>query len=190
MEFLEGNLKFTFDDHSWSDLIKYDKTRDCKNVQQAVIGTRAVDVVGVLKKQDLILSLIEVKYFRGYRIQNKDRMNNGELVEEFAQKVRDTLAGIIGGARNSTHMQSTWKKYVGMLLEKEVHVVCWVEEDRHANTSTVDLKRKKSSSGALNQVIKSKLSWLTTKVMVANTINNPYHDTLQVSFTNNNPDAV
>jgi len=185
MEFQEENLKFTFDDNSWSDLVHYDKSRDCKNVQRAVMGTKAVDFIGVLKKQQaLILSFIEVKDFRGYRIENKDRMNNGELVEEFAQKVRDTLAGIIGGARNSTHMQSTWKKYVRMLLEKEVHIVCWVEEDRHANTSPVDLKRNKSSSSALNQVIKSKLSWLTTKVMVADTANNPYRDSLQVSFIN------
>jgi len=186
MELRESNLSFTFDDHSWEDVIQYDSTTDYRNIKHAISGTKAVDFIGIFKRDTL--SLIEIKNFRRHRIENKTRVKDGELADELAQKVRDTLSGIMGGARNSTHMQSTWKKYVRMLLEKEVHIVCWVEEDRHANTSHTDLKRNKSSSSALNQVIKSKLSWLTTKVMVANTANNPYKDTLQVSFIN--PDTV
>ncbi len=189
MEFLETNISFKFDTDYWSDLIQYDTQTDFKKIRNDIPGTRAVDFIGVLEKNTL--SLFEVKNFRGYRIDSKDRMNNGELVEVFAQKVRDTLSGIIGGARNSTHMPETWKKYTRLLIEKDVHIVCWVEEDRHANFSNIYQKRNKARASGLVQEIKRKLSWLTTKVMVADIKNNPYKDTLQVSFTHpDNPDAV
>jgi|APTNR8051073442_1049403.scaffolds.fasta_scaffold00490_19 ribosomal protein L25 (general stress protein Ctc) len=187
MEFLESNLKFTFDDNSWSDLIQYDKTTDCRNLQHAISGTKAVDFIGVLQKHTLTLSLFEVKNFREHRIENKARVNNGELIEEFAQKVRDTMAGIVGGAQNSSHLKVTWKKYIKLLSGEEVHVVCWIEEDRRPNYSSVYKNRHKAKASGLVQEIKRKLSWLTTKVMVADTANNPYKDTLQVSFINADP---
>ncbi|MFM9950407.1 MAG: hypothetical protein ACKV1O_20895, partial [Saprospiraceae bacterium] len=167
-----------------SDIIQYDKTTDCKNLQHAIPGTKAVDFIGVLQKHTLTLSLFEVKNFRAHRIENKARMNNGELAEEFAQKVRDTMAGIVGGAQNSSHLKDTWKKHIKLISGSEVHVVCWVEEDRGSTYSHVKKNRHKARSSGLVQEIKRKLSWLTTKVMVADTGNNPYKDSLQVSFIN------
>ncbi|MDZ4679161.1 MAG: hypothetical protein SH848_19340 [Saprospiraceae bacterium] len=191
MQFSESNLKFTFDDNSWFYLIQYDKTTDCKNIQRAIPGTKAVDFIGVLKNTTLTLSLFEVKNFREHRIENKARMNNGERIEEFAQKVRDTMAGVVGAAQNSSHLKGTWKKYVKLLSGGEIHVVCWIEEDRQSNYSNVKRNRHKARASGFIQEIKRKLSWLTTKVTAADTTNNPYKDTLQVSFIqSNNPEKV
>ncbi len=64
-------------------------------------GTKAVDILAL---SDENLFLIEVKDFRNYRIENKKRMNNGDLVKEFAQKIRDTIEIIsrIIGVRDKT----------------------------------------------------------------------------------------
>ena len=82
----EGNISFEFS----GDYIQYDETNfyrkhieKCKgiiNYEDDSIpreeGTKAVDIIGLNKSP---LYIIEIKDFRGYRIQNKERIKNNEL---------------------------------------------------------------------------------------------------------------
>ena len=88
--FEEGHLRFRFDD-SWY-AIKYDEHPDYRERIERLDGTKAVDFVAV--HRDSQLFLIEVKDFRGHRIENQPRLREGELAIEVGQKVRDTVAGI------------------------------------------------------------------------------------------------
>ncbi|MBK7873482.1 MAG: hypothetical protein IPJ74_23865 [Saprospiraceae bacterium] len=181
MIFEESRLCFDFDDENWSHLLKYDESKDYENLSEAIDDTKAVDFTGVLKNE--ILSLIEVKNFRGYRIENIPRIS--ELDLEIAQKVRDTLAGVIGGVRNSTHAKQTWQKYLQFLQDenKPIHVVLWLEEDAPPRLSPEKSNRKiAAKGGSINARLKKRLGWLNAKVIVANQINNPYSESLKVTF--------
>src|SRR5258706_6976539 len=56
-------------------------------------GSKAVDFVGVLDNEKLYL--VEVKDFRGHRIDNQRRLD-AELPLEIGLKAPDTLAGLVG----------------------------------------------------------------------------------------------
>src|SRR4051794_8602213 len=96
--------RFAFGD-GWVAAFKYDDTRyyergplRCHGELDGVgHGTKAVDVVALHLHAGLLL--LEVKDFRGYRIQNKPRLKSGEIAVEVALKIRDTVAGLIGAAR-------------------------------------------------------------------------------------------
>lgn len=184
MQFEESRLTFDFDDEAWSYLLKYDESKDYKNLQESIEDTKAVDFTGVLHKETL--ALIEVKNFRGYRIENIPRIP--ELDLEIAQKVRDTLAGIVGGARNSTNLPETWQNYLSYLQNghKSVHVVLWLEEDLPPQLpNEKQQKRMQARGGSINSRLKRRLGWLNAKIIVANHAieNNPYADSLKVAFS-------
>ena len=93
--FEESRLIFKFGD-SWQ-VIQYDaKDSDYTKGLGIIEGSHAVDFVGI---HDEILYLIEVKNYHNCRIENKPKLENGELAVELAQKVRDTIAGIVGTHR-------------------------------------------------------------------------------------------
>ena len=71
----EGFLAFEFDNH-WR-IFKLDEHRDYRERIGKLEGTKAVDFLGILDERELYL--IEVKDFREYRIENKDRLSKGEL---------------------------------------------------------------------------------------------------------------
>ena len=80
-----------------------------------------MDFVGLLDGAHGDLYWIEVKDFRGYRIQNKRRLSEGELAIEVAQKVRDSIAGIIGAYRTSGSWE-TWEPFVRSLRSRDNRV--------------------------------------------------------------------
>jgi hypothetical protein len=129
---------------------------------------------------------IEVKDFRGHRIQNKLRIENGEdaIEVEVAQKFRDTLAGIVGGVRNSTHHAYRWKEYLNLLINKgrEVHTILWLEEDRPILPPSVVSKRNKAKGGTYTDKLKVKMKWLNCRVLVVNSSSNPYSDFLNTQY--------
>src|SRR5580692_8886295 len=71
--FEEGHLRFRFDS-SWY-AIKYDEHPDYRERIERLDGTKAVDFVAV--HRDSQLFLIEVKDFRGHRIENQPRLREG-----------------------------------------------------------------------------------------------------------------
>lgn len=165
----EGKLSFTFDD-DWTT-VKYDDHRDFtrgihklngkiegSNHPEALVGTKAVDILGVFQNT---LYFIEIKDFREHRIENKKRIKNGALALEVAVKVRDTIAGVVGASRQGSDLE-TWKGFVKPLLNTShpIQVVLFLEEDPDAPDTT----------RTLTDELKKRLHWLTSRVMVANRI--------------------
>jgi hypothetical protein len=182
MIFEESGIRFDFDDTFWSWLCKYDEETDYKKIK--IEYTKAVDFIGILNQRSLVL--IEVKNFKGHRIANKPRTENGEdSVElEVAQKFRDTFSGIIGGVRSSTHHTERWKNYLSRLANRqcEVHTVLWFEEDKPILPSSVQAKRIKAKGGTYTDILKTKMNWLNCHVLVVDSSNHPYNDSLTVEF--------
>ena len=75
------NFEFEFPDE-WS-VIKYDECNFYRKRFGKPEDVKAVDLLAIGDE----LFIIEAKDFRGYRIQNKKRMTNGDLVLEIAKKI-------------------------------------------------------------------------------------------------------
>ena len=173
MEFSESRLRFEFREVEWNALVKYDDETDYQKLKNNVPKTKAVDFVGISNEN---LYLIEVKNYRGHRIASKPKIEEIDII--LAQKVRDTLAGMVGGVRNSTHRQELWAKHLAHLAEKgkKLQVILWMEEDSRVPA------RLKVSAGTLTKQLKKRMSWLSCQVIVANKANNPLEGKLQVDF--------
>jgi hypothetical protein len=141
--FEEEYLAFEFGDR-WR-VFKLDEHQDYRERIGKLDETKAVDFLGILDDNELYF--IEVKDFRGHRIENKDRLLKGTLPEchylegkcqlhkgklplsvELAQKVRDSVACIIGGYRNSSQPEH-WAPYAKLLHDKKtkIRVILWLE---------------------------------------------------------------
>ncbi len=157
--FEEGNLSFEFAD-SWQ-VVKYDEQPDYQSMARGLRGTKGVDFVGV--RSESMLFLIEVKDLRGHRIQNKERLLGGELADEIGQKVRDTVAGIVGFRRTSS-VRETWRLFSECLADVSapVKVVVWLERD----TPNHWRQRRKVRRSVATNVFKKRVKWLTSRVIV------------------------
>ncbi|MCP4662516.1 MAG: hypothetical protein GY856_44535 [bacterium] len=159
--FEEGRLRFHFGER-WR-VEKYDAHRDYRQKIGKLEGTGAVDFVGIYDEKDLYL--IEVKDFRGFRIQSKERLERGQLALAVARKVRDTISGLVAAYRRSLEPE-IWRPYVSALMrqQKRLYVALWLEEDRPAGK--VLTQRRVVARGTLTKTLKGRLRWLTTKVAV------------------------
>ena len=179
----EGNISFDFDEEVWSHILKYDETYDYKKIEK-LDSSKAVDIIAIIQNKALVL--FEIKDFRGHRIQTKPRVQNGDdpLESEVALKVRDTIAGIIGAARNSTNHATDFQTYARFFINKRknIMVALCLEEDRGTILGTKQLQRKKANSVIFNQQLKKKLNWLTNRVFVMHALKNPFEDSLTISL--------
>ena len=154
--------RFTFDEN-WV-VFKYDDTgTGYFAIRDAVAGSRACDFLGLWTNS--VAYLIEVKDFRGHRIPNKPRLGKGELALEVAQKVRDTLAGVVSGCRRGDG-KYPWSELRNHLTgpRHEVIVVLCPEDDG---------LRDKAELGVQAEAIRQKLAWLCPKVRVVSQRINP-----------------
>lgn len=164
--FDEGNQHFEFDS-KWK-VERYDGGGDTpvgghtfyRNQVSHLPNTKAVDFVGVHALEGAFL--IEVKDFRGFRIQNKKRLKSGELALEVAHKVRDTVAGLVGAVRNETHASALTDVGLSLLKQTEtVRIVLWLEDDAAANGRVWA-----EELNTLMTRIQGYLRWLTPRVLV------------------------
>lgn len=157
---------FTFDD-SWSVFCYDSEGAGYHEIRDSVTGSKSCDFVGIRNRTGY---LIEVKDFRGYRIQNKARISDGELAVEVAQKVRDTLAGIVSGVRRGD-TQRPWNELLLQCLGKadgQITIVLSLEDD--AASSPLRWKQRLNT---LSDQIKAKLNWLRVRVSVVSPQTNP-----------------
>ncbi len=154
----EGFLAFDFDER-WH-VFKFDDHRDYQKMKDVLEGTKAIDFLGILERE---LYLIEVKDFREHRIETKDKLSSGELAIEVAQKVRDSLACIMGAHRTSTTPEH-WHPYVTLLCGRNttIKIVLWLEHDLPSHPEP----RKKALASVSTKVFKQRLTWLTSRVLV------------------------
>lgn len=158
--FVEGFLEFTFDDE-WS-VQKWDEHKAFREGIMRMQRCEATDFCGLRRRS---LFFVEVKDFRGYRIENRRRLldeGDGGLSGEVARKVRDTIAGLVGARRMRPAEEATWAPLVDALVDsgEDVQIVLWLEED---------IPRQPADVFAFMDQLKRKLRWLTTKVLVCST---------------------
>lgn len=159
-EFEESRLKFSFAD-TWQ-VFQLDSSRFYRERLSAQVEeTKAVDFIGIYQQE--VLYFIEVKNFKGHRIENKDRLEKSALSTEIAQKIRDSIACIIAANRTTAEAE-TWQEYKNLLCNPKntLSVVIWLEQDLP--------KHKPYHHQNLVEMgeFKRKLSWLTSKVFVMN----------------------
>ena len=161
----ESSLRFEFGNR-WH-VLKLDEHLDYRSRIEKLPGTKAVDFLGVLDNNTIYF--VEVKNLRGHRIENKERLQDGLLVEELGQKVRDSLACIIGAHRVSARHE-IWKNFVDILYDKQksIKVIMWLEQDLPNHP----IQQRKVLNNISSTKFKSKLAWLTPYVMVGNLDNN------------------
>jgi len=165
------HLRFEFDD-AWT-VVKYDDTAEYACIRDQT-EAKGVDLVGLIAAAStrFVIYLIEVKDFRGHRIENTPRIRGGELALKVAQKVRDTVAGVIGARRTSGEVQP-WKRFTGALRRRrdEVRVVLWLERDRPPSRGGVSRRRyhrmrSKTELSVLADTLKARSGWLTARTLV------------------------
>ncbi len=170
----EGNLLFDFRD-PWV-VLKYDEhpcyRSGIEKLKDRVAGSHgrddcrrstAVDAVAAKAK---LLVFLEIKDFRGHRIETKHRVGD-ELALEVGVKVRDSLAGLVGG------FHTDYAEATHALLERlatrstDIRVLLWLETDPFA-PSRVETERQKSRQTVLSQCLKKRCAWLTRRALVVN----------------------
>jgi len=126
----EGKLRFEFSAR-WQ-IVKLDQHPQYRQGIEKLDGTKAVDFVGLFNQRDLYF--IEVKDFRGHRIENKQRLRSGELALEMGQKVRDSLACLIAGCRTTTD-EKLWQPLVQRLVRRDsvIRIVLWLYSIQNGN---------------------------------------------------------
>jgi hypothetical protein len=174
---VEGHLELEFDD-TWV-VVKWDDHRAfragigtlCGPIsgagKQRDEGTKAVDILGVREAR---LYLIELKDFRGHRIESKQRQID-ELPLEIGLKVRDSLAGMIGAAIFADEPTSPFVlglTCLGRLVQPRV--VALITED--ANPAWNHPGKRAAVAHERLQNLKRRLRWLTTKVSVLSPLDN------------------
>ncbi|MEN0051004.1 MAG: hypothetical protein AAF806_28325 [Bacteroidota bacterium] len=172
MIFEESRLQFEFDVTAWKQVIHYDQEKDYNKLKNSIDNTKGVDFLGILLDHHLVF--IEIKNFReDENLLKQKLLQSDELLSIFAQKVRDTLSGIVANARNSTHERTFYKECIIIIenIEKRVDAVFWLEPHPEILISN---DRKKATLQVLNRKLKKKLKWLTGRVLIISQKENQY----------------
>lgn len=161
---VEGALELEFGDE-WDVVLEWDKCRWYRDGIHRLGDCKAVDVLALSRVRRQLL-MIELKDFRGHRIENKHRIKDGELFVEVGHKVRDTVAGICGAARTGGDA-AVARIAVDLAATTPLTVVLWLEEDRHTQDApAAHRKRGKTRLDAMRRELKERLRWLTGRVMI------------------------
>jgi len=177
MKLQESRLLFDFDDNKWTDLIRFDEHIDYKNVKKNVPETKGVDFIGILNQKSIYF--FEIKNFSNQGIEDGDKLKfTSERIDEIAQKVRDTVSCVVGGFRNSTNNKQEWSKILEFIMNKNIFIVFWLEQDNVLNTNKLKISNYQLK-------LKSKLKWLTgssNNIRIFNT--NNYENNLYLNIKN------
>jgi len=149
---VEDQLRFTFDRPAWN-AVKWDDDPVYRDGLQRHDG-KAVDIVATLDRRSL--RLFEVKDPRGHWIEYRDRNPVEVLAQIVADKVRDTLAGLLFG--RDRHPGDHLLVHLKTLFDREerIHVVLWLESFRLDPAMAV----------TLTGLIERRLHWMKPKVLV------------------------
>jgi hypothetical protein len=172
-------IRFDFDDswqvEKWDDsswyrrgiqLLQGELTEDVQGeLRRRSEGTKAVDLLGL--RED-VPYLIEVKDFRGFSIENKQRQLR-ELPLEIGLKARDTIAGVAGlvSLGNPPELPERWLRAVRD-DNRSIHVMAWVAEDL-ARPGELAHKRAAREQERLS-TLKQRLAWFTRRVWVSDSL--------------------
>jgi hypothetical protein len=152
----EGRLRFTFS-APWR-VLKWDEHPAYTQGLGRHHPTKAVDFVGEYLG---VAWFIEVKDFRGYAIENRERFPN-QLADEVADKVRDSLGSMIWACgREAFAPHTDLPRLVQAILQRregqKTPVVLWVEPGRPLPPE---------QRAVLTDLIKQRLKWAGVRVLV------------------------
>ncbi len=143
--FVEKGLQFEFDDNAWQARHYDANGGDYRTVLSKIPETKAVDFVGIHQRGGRpVLYLIEATDYSSNLHNLAEVSRDGGLATEFAQKVRDTVAGLTLLARQ-TASREQWLPFLKHLADpgSEIRFVLWVrngngsEQQRQAQNSTI-----------------------------------------------------
>ena len=156
----EGNITLYFTGNH----IKYDDSKFYRSYVTKCHEAKAVDILA-LDKQPLYM--VEIKDFRNFRIENKQRISNGDLVNEFSKKIRDTIAGLYGSYRKNNLELEIYHKYLfyNPKDSKPVCAILLMEEDKPNN---YEEKNRKKIMKALKDKIEQQLRFLSLRIEIVN----------------------
>lgn len=148
MNIEESNLKFSFQDENWW-VIKFDEDINYTKVTKNLQGTKGVDFVGILNSENLFF--FEIKNFRNHTLDmhSQERLANSaeDLTTKIAQKVKDSLACILGASRNATNNQEKWRKACHLIsANKSFRIIAWIEEDIPNTPYKINSRKAKLST--------------------------------------------
>jgi hypothetical protein len=150
---VEGQLLFEFEKASWS-AVKWDEEIAYLHGLQPT-GAKAVDILATQNRSAVYM--IEVKDPRGHWIEYRDNNPIEKLAEIVANKVRDTISGIVyardrhPGDHLITHLKSLFRERSAKPV-----VVLWLE----------GIELQPAMATSLTSLIERKLHWLKPKVVV------------------------
>lgn len=150
----ESRLTFCFDT-SWRIVYQWEELPSFKEGIAKLASAKPVDFIGLHGSDPYF---IEVKNFCGYRIENKRKFTSGTLATDIADKVRDTLAGLVW-AMERGHDSAELAPLLRQVFsaKSKCKVVFWLEEDPQSHPA---------DRSALAEAIKARLSWLKPHVIV------------------------
>jgi hypothetical protein len=144
---------------------KYDDWPGYRNGIGKLSGTKAVDL---LVRGNELVCLGEVKNFCGHRIENRQKITSGQLFQQAAYKVRDTLAGLLAMTRSGGDVASEAYLAVSHIAESPEYtrmvVFLFVDEDRHADND-YRANRARSRLDVYTKYLKRELSWLKCRII-------------------------
>jgi hypothetical protein len=158
--FVEGELELEIGDE-WDIALKWDDCSAYRNGIHKLGSCKAIDVLAFSRVHRVLL-MLELKDFRGHRIENKDRLRDGALFVEVGHKIRDTIAGICGAARKGGDDELV-ELSVQLTRRIPLTVVLWLEQDPHPNSL---LRRPAVDASTMTQLLKKSLRWLTPDALV------------------------
>lgn len=153
--FIEKQLQFTFSDN-WS-VEKYDEHPFFLDHVKKLQNTKAIDFIGFAP--DGKNYFIEVTDYHGYSHELTKMLSTNALALETSEKVRDSIAGIVGCHRNYPHSDG-FTTVVKKLIDANVtiRVILLLESDTTRNesvwkaqASTLADAIKNISSGSLHE---------------------------------------
>lgn len=157
----EGNLTFTFPASVQAE--KYDAWSFYRNQFQARCSkdNKAVDIVAIAGNQTAWL--IEIKDFR---IGGRDRQKEKRLplADEIAQKVRDSLAGLVAAKFNAS--DPTEKNFATQFVNcSEIKIILHIEQPNHTCKIIFNLSDLQDKLKILLKAIDSRIKTLNIAEM-------------------------
>ena len=152
-EIVEGRLAFRFPD-DWR-VVKYDDPGGFAAREVRIDGTKKIDILAL--RPDTRLILLEIKDFRGHRIEARDRLDPqgaDPLPVEIAAKVRDTVSVLLAAFRARDQELSPIAHYLFGGARREVEMILFLEQDPERDRKLRGYRDRTSLQTAVKRLLR------------------------------------
>lgn len=160
--FIENDLCFEFDDRLWSPILPWDRDPAYTSGIKRLDNSKAIDVVGIFDGKKLFF--IEVKDYRRWGHEDPQRLRI-----QFEQKVRSTVAGIVGANRceqpDLEHQRKCNALAKALVEPMELRLVVWMERPSFSRMPPeVADKRHRVGASSKSKLLNERVHWLHARV--------------------------